>query len=160
MKEIIQHPTYGEIIYTESFWTGKKSLTLNGVQAQKLSKKTFKVGEKVVELKGNLFAGVELLIDEQSIEISPKAKWYEIVFAVLPITFAFTWGNNVTLCSIFPAMGGAIGGVIGAFFSMFSMMSMKKSKKVLHKILIGLAFLVANVVVSNRIAIAFIQALM
>ena len=55
MKEIVQHPIYGEIVYNESFWTGKKTLTINGVCAQPVSKKKFTVeGKKVVIIGSSL----------------------------------------------------------------------------------------------------------
>ena len=159
MIETTQHPIYGEISYTESFWTGKKSLKFNGVEAQKLSKKTFKIGEKHVELKGNYTLGVKLLIDGETIVVSPTPKWYETALAILPIVFALTWGNSIALCQIFPVMGGAIGGLLGAFFSMLSLSFMKKEKRVLVKIVIGLALFAASILVGNRIAVAFILAL-
>jgi len=38
MKEVINHPTYGEIVYDESIWTGKKIITVNGTTAPAVSK--------------------------------------------------------------------------------------------------------------------------
>jgi hypothetical protein len=57
MKITIQHTTYGEIIYEESIWTGKKELTVNGVKAQKTSKKTFIVDGKNAIINGSLYSG-------------------------------------------------------------------------------------------------------
>ncbi len=159
MKDIIQHPTYGEIIYTESFWTGKKSLTFNGIEAQKISKKTYRIGEKTVELKGNLNMGVKIIIDGETIVVSPTPKWYETALAILPIVFALTWGNSITLCQIFPVMGGAIGGLLGAFFSMLSLSFMKKEKKAFVKVIVGVAFFAVSVFAGNALAVAFLQAL-
>ncbi|MBR2341666.1 MAG: hypothetical protein IKB66_02365 [Clostridia bacterium] len=159
MIETMQHPIYGEIAYNESFWTGKKSLTFNGVEAQKIDKKTFKIGEKLVDVKGNFTLGVKLLIDGETIEVSPAPKWYETVLAILPIVFALTWGNSVALCQIFPIMGGAIGGALGALFSMLSLSFMKKEKRVAVKVIIGLAMFAVSVLAGNRIAVAFILAL-
>ena len=41
MKSVIAHPVYGEIVYEESFWTGKKSIKIDGNQLIKLGKKVF-----------------------------------------------------------------------------------------------------------------------
>jgi hypothetical protein len=89
MKEIIQHPTYGEIIYTESFWTGKKMLTINGVQAKAITKTEFTIGEEktLIALKGNFLTGVSIRMNEENIELTPKAKWYEIVISIIPLLF-------------------------------------------------------------------------
>ena len=51
MTVLTQHQSYGEIIYKESFWTGKKSLTINGVDAQPVSKKEFVLEEKRIIIK-------------------------------------------------------------------------------------------------------------
>ena len=109
MKASITHPSYGEIVYSESIWTGKKSLIINGTAVQPVSKTEFMIGENKAVLKGNYLTGVSLSIGDETIELSPKSKWYEIVLAVLPIVFLLTWGNSATLCSIFPVIGGAIG---------------------------------------------------
>ena len=102
MKEIIQHPVYGEIMYNESIWTGKKALTVNGINAQPISKKEYMINEKKALLKGSYLTGISLSIEGDTIQLSPKTKWYEMVFAILPFLFLITWGNNATLCSIFP----------------------------------------------------------
>ena len=65
MKEIVNHPTYGEIIYTESFWTGKKTLTVNGTQATPISKKSFSIDGKEAELKGGAFTGVKMQLGNE-----------------------------------------------------------------------------------------------
>ena len=135
MKEFVQHPIYGEIVYNESFWTGKKTLTINGVCAQPVSKKEFTVEGKKVVIIGSSLMGLKLQIDNDIIEVSPKPKWYEIVFAVLPLIFLLTWGNSITLCSIFPVVGGAIGGFLGAVGGCTSMILMKKQKNPLLKVL-------------------------
>ena len=86
MKEIVQHSIYGEIVYNESFWTGKKALTINGVDAKPISKKEYMVNEKRAILKGSFLTGSTLLIEGETIQLSPKAKWYEIILAIIPFT--------------------------------------------------------------------------
>ena len=157
MKEFVQHPIYGEIVYNESFWTGKKTLTINGVCAQPVSKKEFTVEGKKVVIIGSSLMGLKLQIDNDIIEVSPKPKWYEIVFAVLPLIFLLTWGNSTALCSIFPVVGGALGGGLGALGSMTSLFFMKKSKSPLFKILIGLGALVATILIAFVLALLMLS---
>lgn len=159
MKITINHPTYGTIIYDESFWTGKKTLTINGAHCFAVSKKEFLIGDQKVLLTGNLFAGIRLSINQEIIEISPRPSWYEIVFAILPIAFLLTWGNSPTLCAIFPVVGGAIGGAIGALFSLTSLLLMKNAKSPLHKVLIGLGMFAATLLVAFIIALLLISIL-
>mgnify|MGYP003319439936 FL=1 len=31
MRVVVNHETYGEIVYEESFWTGKKEISVGGI---------------------------------------------------------------------------------------------------------------------------------
>ena len=86
-------------------------------------------------------------------------KWYEYILALIIPIFVLTWGNSVYLCSIFPIVGGAIGGAISALAMIFSAVVMRKVSKPIFKILIGLGFFVATLMVCNLLAIAIIAAL-
>ncbi len=155
MKEIIQHPTYGEIVYTESFWTSKKAVTVNGQPLEAAAKNEFIFGEKRAIIKGSSFTGVSMVVGDEAIELSPKPRWYEIILAILPLIFLLIWGNNATLCAIFPVVGGAIGGALGGAASVLSLFLMKKAKSALYKVLIGIGIFAAAVFV----AFAFIMVL-
>ena len=157
MKEVVQHPVYGEIIYNESFWTGKKALTVNGVDAQSVSKKEYIVNEKKALLKGNFFTGCSLHIEGETIQLLPKTKWYEIIFAVIPFLFLMIWGNSVSLCAIFPVVGGALGGALGGIGAVISLFFMKKQKAPLAKVFIGIAITAVTVLVAFVIAFAIIE---
>ena len=133
MKEIVQHSIYGEIVYNESFWTGKKALTINGVDAKPISKKEYMVNEKRAILKGSFLTGSTLLIEGETIQLSPKAKWYEIILAIIPFLFLLTWGNSASLCSIFPVVGGAIGGALGGVGAVISLFLMKTQIRYLRQ---------------------------
>lgn len=157
MKESVQHPLYGEIVYNESFWTGKKTLTAEKVDVQTVSKKEFMIDDKKATIKGGYFTGIKLYIDNETIELSPKPKWYEIVLAVLPVLFLLTWGNSASLSAIFPVVGGAIGGALGALGSIISLLLMKKSKSPMFKVLIGAGALLATLLIAFILAITLSQ---
>ena len=159
MKEIIRHPVYSEIVYEESFWLGKKSITVNGIPAQSVSKNVFVIDGKNTTVKGNYLTGVTLNIESETIALTPKAKWYETVLAVIPIVFLLTWGNSVELCAIFPVVGGAIGGALGAVGGCASMILMKKQKNPLLKVLIGVGVAVATIFVAFLLALVMIAGL-
>ena len=156
MKEFVQHPIYGEIVYNESFWTGKKTLTINGVYAQPVSKKEFTAEGKKLVIIGSSLMGLILQIDNDIVEISSKPKWYEIVFAVLPLIFLLTWGNSAALCSVFPVVGGAIGGALGGIGSITSLLLMKKAKSLLTKMLIGIGAFVVTVLIAFVLALVMV----
>ena len=159
MKITINHPTYGEIVYDESVWTGKKTLTINGAPCFAVSKKEFMVGEQKAMLLGNLFMGIQLSINQETIELSPRPTWYEIVLAILPLAFLLTWGNSPTLCAIFPVVGGAIGGAIGGACAMTSLLLMKNAKSLAKKLAIGVGMIAATILASFLLALLVLSAM-
>ena len=159
MKESILHPVYGEIVYTESSWSGKKSLTVNGVNAEKISKREYSFDGKRIILKGSNLTGISLLIEGDAVQLSPKATWYEIALAIIPFLFLMIWGNNPSLCAIFPVVGGAIGGALGGAAAFISLFCMRKQKSILFKLLIGVAVLAVTVLIAYFAASALIKIL-
>lgn len=155
MKEKLQHPVYGEIVYSENIWTGRKILTVDG-QSQKVTKKEFSIAGKNALVKGNFLSGVTLLIENETIVLSPKPKWYETVLALLPFILLLTWGNSQALCTIFPVVGGAIGGALGGVAMVYSSLYIKKAQSILTKVLIGLGFIVAAFLVAHILALVLI----
>ena len=39
MKRIIENEKYGTIVYSESLWTGKKGVNINGMPLERVNKK-------------------------------------------------------------------------------------------------------------------------
>ena len=157
MKECIHHPIYGKIVYKEGFWAGKKALSINGIDAQPISKNEYMVNGKKLLLKGNFFKGISLYIEGEHIQLLPKPKWYEIVFAFLPFLFLLTWGNSTYLCSIFPVVGGAIGGALGGIGAVISLFFMKTQKAPLAKVLIGIVVAAITIFIAFILALAILQ---
>lgn len=158
MKEIVQHPTYGEIVYEENAFTGKTKLTVNGVEAPQGAKKTFAIGEKIVTVKGNSMFGVKIITDDEEIRVIPAPLWYEVILALLPILFLETWGNVVALCRIFPVVGGAVGGALGAFFGLGGLIFMKTTKSPLNKVLFGIGALLLAIAAGYLVALLILAA--
>lgn len=159
MKELVQHPVYGEIIFNQSFWTDKKTLTVNGVAAQPISKNEFIVNGKIALIKNNGLTGIDLYIEGETIQVSPKAKWYESFLAFFPFVFLMTWGNSASLCAIFPVIGGAIGGGLGALGGSTSLLLMKKQKKSIAKVLVGIGVATLTILIAFILAVALIFAM-
>ena len=150
---------YGTITYEESFWTGKKTLYLEGKELEKYSKNVFiykDCGGKEIEIitKGNVYTGLSLMIDNELIELSPKLKWYEIIFSLLPFILIMIWGNVPSLCAIIPIVGGAIGGIVGAIATLLTGAFIRKTDNILFK------FLISLIVVAVSFLICFIIALL
>ena len=157
MKCTSKHPVYGEIIYTENFWTGKKRISFNGVDAQPVSKKEFMIDSKKAIIKGSYLTGVSLGIEGETIQLSSKTKWYEGFLAFLPLLFLMIWGNSTSLCAIFPVVGGAIGGALGGIAMVTSLLFMKKQKSAFVKIIIGIIIFAITVFIAYIVAYAMLQ---
>ncbi|MBO5323176.1 MAG: hypothetical protein J6A88_03640 [Oscillospiraceae bacterium] len=153
MQARVQHPVYGEIIYNENVWTGKKELSINGNFLPPVSKKTFVFNGQNADIEGSYLGGAKLLINNEIIEIAPKPKWYEIFLSVLPFVFLLVWGNNASLCAIFPVVGGAIGGALGGLGVVFSLLYMKKANSLINKVLVGIGAFVATVLAAFVVAL-------
>ena len=158
MKTVSQHPVYGEIICTENFWTGKKTVTIDGTE-YRVKRKQFTFDDKKVTVKGSLYWGAKMIIDGESFPLGPQAAWYECALALLPIIFCLVWGNSIALCSILPIMGGGLGGLIAAIFGCASLACMRKAKSLAAKLIIGIAFFIVSVIASCVLAIALMVVL-
>ena len=157
MKEIINHPTYGQILYDQSFWTGKRKITVNGVVAPAISKKEFVIDGKRALIKGSYYTGIKMYIESDIIELSPKPKWYELVLALIPFILVLTWGNIPAAFLIFPIVGGAIGGGLSALCSLTYLFFMKRANKTINKILIGLAGMAATIFALHIVALSMLS---
>ena len=159
MRVVINHPTYGEIVYFESAWTGRRSIRVNGVLARALSKKEFMINGERAQVKGSLLTGVSLCIGDACITLTPKSKWYEIALAFIPFFFVMVWGNVPALCAIFPVVGGAIGGAITGAIGILSLFLMKKANAPVVKALIGLAMAAAGILSCFLVALMLLSML-
>lgn len=114
MKVIVTNEKYGEFVYEESFWTGKKELFLNGEKLEKNSKNVFFMSNgDAVYLKGNSLSGVHITINGETFILLVALKWYDILLSLLPFILVLIWGNSRYLVNIVPIIGGVIGGGLG-----------------------------------------------
>ncbi len=162
MKTEIINQYYGKIVYNESFWTGKKDITIDGKPLVKLARNVYRYndGEKDinVQIKGSFLNGISFIIEGRTIQVTPKPKWYEHVLAWMTVAFVAVWGGSPQLCSIFPIIGGAIGCAIAGGTAVASEYAMRQVKNPLLKILIGLGCFAACIIVNFLLAVAFLSA--
>ena len=166
MKYTVTHDTYGQIECTESFWTSKKSVTINGVALKQVGKMrkgqmTYEYetdeGKKQVISKGTFTSGIQLVIDGETIQIDKGATLLEKIFCIFMWVILFIWGNSTYLCSIIPIMGGGIGGAMNGVLALTTLLVMKSVKSPASKIIVGLAMFVATVMVNIAVAIVFLM---
>ena len=142
MKTVIQHEKYGEIVYEESFWTGKPSLTVNGVALSKAAKKkcfALAVDDKfyAVEVQGTFLKGVSIVVDGEKIQVVAKPTWYTTAIAAFTVLFVIIWGSIPALVPVFPIVGGALGGLISALFACLQISMASRVDVWWKKLLIG-----------------------
>ncbi len=159
MQQTVMHDSIGKIEYNENFWTGKKTLSINDVPLQKISKKVFALpnGEQL-SVCGNYLTGSYLQTATEKIRLTPSVTWYEIALSVLPFLLILVWGNVPALCRIVPVVGGAIGGAISAVFSFINLFIIKGIKSVWLKILISVCMLGATFLICYLIGLAILSA--
>lgn len=162
MKILKEIENIGTVCYEESVWTGKKSLSINGVNANKLSKTNFEyVKDETVmrfTLEGNMLRGVNLVVNGAKYEMLQKTAWYEYIVSFIGLAFILIWGNVPALCEIFPVVGGAIGGLFGALGAVLGIYMMRVSNKPVIRLLIGLAGSAIAVLICFLIGYAIVSA--
>lgn len=161
MTTFVNHDTYGQIVYNENFWTGKKDLMVNGKYLTKIDKKTFRFTngeeEKYFIIGGNFLRGAYITVGSDKIQLTPPIKWYEATLPILLFITLLVWGSSPQLVSIFPLVGGAIGGLINAVGMILSMLTMKSIKKIWLKLFAWLGISALNIL-ANFLICSFLIA--
>lgn len=136
MKTVVQNEKYGEFVVDENVWTGKIKVFLNGKEFAKVDKTRYLIEEKkYIDFTGNSIKGLYMTVDNQTTQVTAPAKWYEIALSVLIFVVILIWGNSLTLCSIVPVVGGAIGGGLSAMLAVVNLFVMRGIKNVALKLL-------------------------
>jgi hypothetical protein len=164
MRVILQVPDIGDILYEESYWTGKKTVSINGRTYQKASKTTYVYmdGEKehYITLNGSFLSGVSVTFGNGvTVQITEKPAWYEWLLSGAGFLFILIWGNIPLSAEIFPVISGAIGGGIAAVFAIFSLMLIRDKKEIWKKVLIAVAFFAVTVLICHLLGKALLDAL-
>lgn len=163
MTERIHHDVYGDISYDESVWTGKKTITINGIVLVKQKKDVYLFDDgqtqTYVQVKGSLLTGVKVVFGSDAVQVLRAPAWYETVCSVLIFMLVAVWGNTPALCAIVPIVGGAIGGAISGAMAVVNLMIMRNTKSVGAKLGIFVGFLVGTFVMCYAIATVLLLAL-
>lgn len=109
------------LLYTETMWTGKRSLIVDGVPTIKIGKKKFmsqdESGNRTeYEIIGSYFSGITVCSSTGEKTVLAKNAWYDWVMAFLPI-IGVPFG--IIFCG---AIGGGLSAlccVLGAFVNIW-----------------------------------------
>ncbi len=128
----------GLVEYDENFWTGKRTIKINGVLLTKKDKKTYIYNDgnerKSITVKGVYVSGITLIMDGVEVELEEKPKWYEYLFMILILVGGIAF------------IGGAVGGAIGGILAFGYMALSKPQKNPAVKIALGIGAIAALVV--------------
>ena len=154
MEKTVMHPVYGKITYDENIWSGKKTLSINGVTLSKINKNIFSwtngMANLSVVLKGNAMTGASIVIGGETIELYSKPSVLDWILSMLPFVLVMVWGNSRALCEIVPVAGGAIGGAVSGMAIVLCMTGLRE-KKLGGKLLVALLALAATFAVCAAI---------
>ena len=145
MKKIIETEKYGVIKFKESILTGKKRITIDGVQLKK-GEEDFYYGNingdySICKVESSVFKGVKIEVNREEFVITGMMKWYEYILVLLPFIVIITWGNCPRLCSFVPIIGGFIGGVLSFICSLITLVYIRRSNSLVFKIVFSLIML-------------------
>lgn len=161
MKASILTEKYGEIVYEESYWTGKRKVNVGGTEFKKINKKTFVGeinGERIgVAISGNYISGVFIDINGEKFRVTESAKWYDYLIAFIWLIPYFVWTNSPVLCAILPIVGGGLGGAVAGVFLATGLLLIKSNKNIAAKIGISFAFFAATILVNFLLAVVIIK---
>ena len=163
MTKEFTDPVYGKVVYNEKFFSGRKTIYINGIASTKISAKNYNIrlGDEnyiYAYIVGNDFSGKKLMIDSREYQISHKFAWYETLLFIAFFVLFFIWGNSPTLCAVVPIVGGLIGGaIIGLCSALFLMILGKVHNRVARLAIIfayfgatfGTLFLIAMQILAN-----------
>ena len=127
------------ITYTENFWTGKKTISINGKELLKIDKKRYKYEDKYYTVKGNYFTGVEMSDGVESITLIRKLTTLEMILCFIPLVVIVTGG----------AIGGLCGGAACAFNAAFLRKTDNVGMKVLYAVLSAIVAFVCYLIVAS-----------
>ena len=88
------------IVYEESFWTGKKSIKIDGVELQKAGKNQYLYEENLYKLKGNFLSGAKLVGNYGTIVLVQSLEALDWVLVFLPLVLAFIGGLVGAVCAV------------------------------------------------------------
>lgn len=164
MRSVIQTQKYGEIVYEESYWTGKRKITVGGTELTKINKKTFVGeinGERIgVAISGNYISGVFIDINGEKFRVTESAKWYDYVLTFAWAAIYIVWSVSDTLNMIFPVVGGALGGAVAGLGAAAALFIIKPMKNIAAKIAVSLGMFVAVMLVNFALALIYISAVL
>lgn len=148
MKTIID-TNIGKVEVNEGLFTGKFSLTVNNVTAEKTTKRYFKYNDgendHTLVILGNHFSGLFLSVDKKYYTICEKLPIYIYILGFIPFVMTMVLGTIPTFAQAgFYYVGGAIGGAISGGLSLVGIFLASYVKKWYFRLLIVIVSIIVT----------------
>lgn len=138
-----------QLVYTQSFWTGRRQLWYNGTQMRRQNNKQFfwegSGGTVEFRVEGNLFTGTRVASDmfAAPIYITRKLAVWEFILSILVLAPGLLFG----------AIGGFIGGVLGYV----NLEMLLRIKKVWLRIVLSIEMMIVCALLAFGTALLFVR---
>ena len=141
-----QHPQIGKIWFDQNFWTGKITITVDGITLVQLSRTIYtyeKDGVRyTVIVRGNKFTGIRLNFSWGEVGAKPLVipivegyKVYEYAIAFISTFLVCLWINIALFIPYknLPLRMNAIIGIVPAIFALIAMFFAGRTEEVKHR---------------------------
>jgi hypothetical protein len=151
MRWEVKDLKYGEIVYEKRFFKRDKKIILNGMEMTKEIGNTYTCpyGDEEIRAKvrGNIFTGVKMKIEDDSVVLVQMIKWYELLLAFLiPVIVFFIGKKFIPLYD--GILQGIFAGLVSVFGTLICTLLIKKMNHIGWKIFVWIGILVAVVLLS------------
>jgi hypothetical protein len=146
MLALSSHAKIGKIWFEQNFWTGKISITVDGIELVQLSRNVYtyeRDGVKyTVIIRGNKFSGIRLNFSSNEkgaksidVPIVEGYKVYEYVIAFISTFLVCLWINIALFIpdKILPIKMNAILGIVPAVFALAGLFFAGRTEEVKHR---------------------------
>jgi hypothetical protein len=163
MKAVIQHETYGTIIFKETFF-GKETLIINNEQLVQVSETRFRFSSKKdapdVIVRGTIVTGVKMYINGEVIQLLARPTNTVLELSLAIILAVIVGGLCTPLHYIFPMANGFPGYLISCCFAALCAVTniyiTNKEPDPADKVSYSLCFLALAIVLSHVTAVVIL----
>ena len=143
---INEQTKFKELTYEENFWTGKRTITYDGIPLQKIKRGLYEFEyqgktEKLI-VKGTQLIGIKITLFGNTFQIERNITWYEFTLSILSFVacLVFIFLNHFKNAWLATLTGGIFGGLGGGLF-VTNLYLMKRIDKLYIKIILSIEIL-------------------
>ena len=144
MLALNSHAKLGKIWYKQDFWSGKVTITVDGIQLVQLSRNIYTYEKDgisyTVVVRGNKFTGIRLNFSSNEkgakpivVPIVEGYKVYEYTIAFIATLIVCLWINVALFIPKTPLRMNAIIGIVPAVFALLGLFFAGRTEEIKHR---------------------------